>query len=159
MTEGKQRRYKLAKSSVLKVVPFWQKYYPLDKITEILHTAEEFLQGRISHAQAYESFLENQSFADNLDGGKNWERVNSHIVCYAALDALFTALYDERYDPQNIDPLRPNDSIDAFDFDAPLSASLVYAEGGVWDKVSNPIKRREFWLWWLKDAVIDAASD
>ena len=43
--------------------------------------------------------------------------------------------------------------IDPDDMDASFFAASVYANGAVWNLESGPLLRREFWEWWLKQAV------
>jgi len=37
--------------------------------------------------------------------------------------------------------------------DSSFFAAAAYAGGAVWDSDSDSLKRREFWEWWLNEAV------
>jgi hypothetical protein len=160
VTLGQIRRHELAKIAVRKVLPFWQKHFPVGKIEEILAKGDDVLAGRLSRSAARKLFEEYQACDESLMSGpeSTADAANALLVCAAATGALYVALWDERFSSWEIDSSLPNNSIDAFDFDTALTASIVYANGGPWDKSADPIKRRDFWLWWLKEAVPAAAA-
>jgi len=160
VTLGQIRRYELAKLSVRKVLPLWQKHFPAGKIEEMLARGDEVLAGRLARAAARKLYEDYQTYEQELLSGPEVgaEAANAMAVCAAAIGAFYVALWDERFSSWEIDPKLPNNSLDPFDFDAALTASIVYAEGGPWDKGSDPIKRRDFWLWWLKEAVPAATA-
>jgi len=160
VTLGQIRRYELAKITVRKVLPFWQKYFSAEKIEEILVKGDDVLAGRLSRADARKLYEKYQACDEDLLSGpeSTEDAANAVLVCSAATGALYVALWDERFNSWELDPKLPNNSIDPFEFDAALTASIVYANGGPWDRGSDPIKRRDFWLWWLKEAVPAAAA-
>lgn len=83
-----------------------------------------------------------------------YEREDSIAVCagLAAYSACRTAVYDEDFEPDNVDDLT-DDDLEPYDWDAGYLAALVYAGGGKWNEESNATQRRQFWEWYLKEAV------
>jgi hypothetical protein len=159
VTLGQIRRYILAKIAVRKVLPFWQKQFPAEKIEEILAKGDQVLTGRLSRADARKLYEDYQTYEHGLlSDPDSTADANAIAVCTAAIGAFYVALWDERFSSWEIDPKLPNSSIDPFDFDAVLTASIICANGGPWDKGCDPVKRRDFWLWWLKEAVPAAAK-
>jgi hypothetical protein len=47
---------------------------------------------------------------------------------------------------------------DPLDWDASFNAAVAWAGGATWEPVGNPIMRREFWTWFLTEAVPAAAE-
>ena len=74
----------------------------------------------------------------------------------AAIAAVKTAGLDENFDPEHINLLLTDQENPDHDIDASWIASAVWAGGPVWEKQSDPTKRREFWTWWLDKAVPNA---
>ena len=160
VTLGQIRRYGLAKIAVRKVLPLWKAHFPADKIEEMLAKGDDVLAGRLPRAHARKLYEDYQTYEQEMMSGPEVgaEAANALAVCAAAIAAYYVALWDERFSSWEIDATLPNNSIDPFDFDAALTAAIVYANGGPWDRGSDKIKRREFWLWWLKEAVPAAAA-
>ena len=72
------------------------------------------------------------------------------------MQTLTTALRDEVFDRNQID-LEANDSeIDPDEHDSGFCSAAAYSNGPVWAKDSDSGRRKEFWDWWLTDAVLAA---
>jgi len=159
VTLGQRRRYALAKTAVRKVLPAWEKHFPAAKIEEMLAKGDDVLAGRLPRTEARKLHEEYQAYEHGLLSDPDSPAdANAIAVCTAAVAAFYVALWDERFNSWEIDARLPNNSLDPFDFDAALTAAIIAANGGPWDRESNKIKRREFWLWWLKEAVPAAAG-
>ena len=74
-------------------------------------------------------------------------------VGYSALEALSVAVQDEAFDERAVDLASSDADLDADEIDAALSASVAYANGAILYPGSDHVRRREFWEWWLKEAV------
>ncbi len=76
----------------------------------------------------------------------------------AAVASLDTAIFDENFDPDEID-FNLTDNRDTEANDVAFFAACAYANGAVWETISgksDSAKRLEFWSWWLNVAVPSA---
>ncbi|RUT04272.1 hypothetical protein DSM106972_045000 [Dulcicalothrix desertica PCC 7102] len=155
---GHRRRAMLALKTVRHVLPIWNKKFPYDdRPGYILNLAEKTLAGTISVEVA-----ENESerlWREMQQLGYGGHGMVFTVGC-AAVAALDTAIDDETFDPDDID-FNLTDNEDTEGNDSSFFAACAYADGAVWKTVSgeqNPIKRLEFWNWWLTQAVPAAWS-
>lgn len=75
---------------------------------------------------------------------------------FSAVQALRTCIEDELFPLTGVDENLRDNQVDAEDMDASAFASAAYAGGPVWDTSSDPLRRLQFWEWWLSEAVADA---
>lgn len=153
---GYLRRIRLAKTSIVFVLPAWNNVWPQDNTIEyILHQIEMVSQSRktiderkIAHEieQLWEQVTELTNNTRNIAG----------VVGMAAVSAYSLALWDGFSESDDIDYQRP-DSSDFMLNDVHFYASTVYADGPPYPialaSKPNNIKRREFWIWWLREAI------
>ena len=71
--------------------------------------------------------------------------------------ALFCALYDETFDPNDLDLDARDEDAQPEERDSSFLAAFACSGGAPWDPKSNREARRIFWLWWLAEAVPAAA--
>jgi hypothetical protein len=145
-TVGARRRLLLAILSARKVLPLWEKVEPYDKTPhQCLAKAERSMFEDIETLQddyiAAISILDNLPYEPTLMAG------------YSAVKTLATAIWDERFNVNEIDYSLTNEDLDPDYTDSALFASCAYADGSIWEEGSNPNKRRRFWEWWLIEAV------
>lgn len=80
----------------------------------------------------------------------------AQMALQAALDAVENALGHPRFEFDGVDEIiteqTTEDNIDPWSSDAARDAAAAYA-GPVWEPSSDREKRREFWTWWLREAV------
>lgn len=153
---GYLRRIRLAKASILFVLPVWNHVWPQDnRIEYILQQIDVVSQSRktidehkISHEieQLWAEITELTNDTRNIAG----------VVGMAAVSAYSLALWDGFNESGDIDYQR-SDSSDFMLNDVHFYASTVYAEGPPYPiaLASNPnnTKRRQFWTWWLQEAL------
>lgn len=146
---GRKRRLLLAILSAKHVLPLWEKLRPDDNLPHrCLAKAEQSLFDRIEALE--DDYMAAIQIIDDLE----YEPVIAAGHC--AVETLSTTLWDERFDPTNIDYSLTNEDLDP-DYDDPaLIASYAYANGSIWEESSNDHKRLEFWEWWLTEAVLKA---
>ena len=72
-------------------------------------------------------------------------------VAFAACCALSTAAHDKSY--VGLPPDTDDDDLDSDDWDASFMAAMASAGGEVGDPAASDERRRQFWLWYLRDAV------
>jgi hypothetical protein len=81
------------------------------------------------------------------------EHFASIYVGFAAANTVTTALNDERFHPLNIEDHLLDDDLDPYQWDASFYAAGAYAGGFTWEEGSSVVRRREFWEWYLDEAV------
>lgn len=147
-----QRRTVLAFLTVRHVLPLWEQARPYDKTPhEILSQVEQILEGTgdrksvQKEAGAYWTYMDNLAFES--------EEQSYLDIGYAAVGALYTACGDEEFDATAIDYSLTDEDVDAYEHDAVFAAAADYAGGATWQPESDAGKRREFWHWWLKEAL------
>jgi hypothetical protein len=143
----KKRTY-LALQAFKKVLPFWVKKWPKDRLAlNIFLEIEQFLDGKIQikdfRAQELMTEMDNKGV---VDGAECFEI----MVGYCGVAAMQVAIFDEDFDEDNIDVLQ-KEPFDAFDFDTAFIAEKVYSKGETDNRA-----RKEFWQWYLNQAVISA---
>lgn len=153
---GYSRRAALALAAARHVLPLWELKYPQDRTPHwALDLAEEVRVGRLDKGeaqarwqQAWDHMVElSYSDADDQRGA---------AAGFSAALALRTCLEDEVLPQSEVDEGLRDNRIDAEDMDASMFAAAAYAGGPSWDASPDPVRRLQFWGWWLFDAVPDA---
>lgn len=149
---GLSRRTKLATLCAQKVTGLWDEVWPGNTgPSQMLSTAEAYLRDSLDFDSAWKR---KNSFWGDLDNllceGNHLTVVN---VGFAAANVVTTSLVDERFDPQNLEEDILDDALDPYEWDAGFYASAAYSEGFSREEQSNRSRRREFWEWYLIEAV------
>jgi hypothetical protein len=150
--EGRAARARLARETVRHVLPLWQAQRAGDSDPErLVDMVEPVLAGSIDEAEVREA------------AGKLWGHVDNMIVTlgpesplhvgYAASKALLAAMFDEPLDAVDANPDRTDEGRDPRQLDTAFIASAAAADGSPWMPESDPVRRREFWDWWLGAAA------
>jgi hypothetical protein len=148
---GKKRRLFLAIFSAKYVLPLWEKIRPNDKTPHrLLAKAEQSLLEKV--VSLHDDYMAGMYIMEGL------EYEPAIMVGYSAVKTLSVAMWDERFDPTNIDYNLTNADLDSDYTDVALLASCAYADGSIWEEGSSKEKRLEFWKWWLTKAVPAAWS-
>ena len=148
-----RQRIELAVAGVRHVLPLWQERYSDSDIpTVALAAIDAITQG------------ESDDASDTFD--ELWEAV-MHLalerpfpevaVGFAAVQALSTAMYDQPFDADDLDPER-EDGDDPESFDSAYYAAVAAAHGQPGVPGSDSQLRLEFWKWWLTDGIAAAKS-
>lgn len=148
-----RQRIALAVAGVRHVLPLWQERYSDSDIpTVALAAIDAITQG------------ESDDASDTFD--ELWEAV-MHLalerpfpevaVGFAAVQALATAMYDQPFDADDLDPER-EDGDDPESFDSAYYAAIAAAHGQPAVPGSDSQLRLEFWKWWLTDGIAAAKS-
>ena len=148
-----RQRIELAVAGVRHVLPLWQERYSDSDIpTVALAAIDAITQG------------ESDDASDTFD--ELWEAV-MHLalerpfpevaVGFAAVQALSTAMYDQPFDADDLDPER-EDGDDPESFDSAYYAAIAAAHGQPAVPGSDSQLRLEFWKWWLNDGIAAAKS-
>jgi hypothetical protein len=146
---GLTRRGALAISCSRHVLPIWENALRDDRRP---HDALEAAQRRLEGAADFDSAERIRgalwTYCDGLFG-----RVPDRCVYvgYSAALSVATALHDELFELDDLDSELDRD-LDPYQWDASFYASAACAGFG-WEPDSDPVKRREFWQWYLATAV------
>lgn len=154
---GWKRRVHLAILSAQHVQPFWEAALPGDDgVTHMVQLAQTVVEGRISALDANQQMGDFWTLADNCRYQLRRRAGNSSPACagHAAAAAVAVALADK----QGVDCISDQDdeSSNYYDWDVSYFAAIAYANGGLSNQSSDIEKRREFWQWYLQEAVPDA---
>ena len=148
---GWRRRTRLAILCVQHSLPLWQSDFPKDDRPEqMLATAEKLLKSEQSSEDALKQ--QNTFFAELGDVPD--EQLPSACTGYASVQAVTVAAVDQ---DENNDELDETDQdLDAYIWDSSYYASMAAANGDSSVPDSSISRRRDFWRWWLDQAVPQA---
>lgn len=164
---GWRRRVRLGLLTVQHLLPLWQTEYSQDQGPQrMLLLAEQVVSGRINSKteRAAASSESDDYWAAVSDLGVTEEGstpldVLPFCVGAAAARVVRTALTDYQIalflDPDG-DKTETDTDRDAWSWDESYLASMACAGGSAWAVSSSPQRRREFWRWWLTEAVPQA---
>jgi hypothetical protein len=152
---GHVRRAKLSISCAERVLSIWNRVFCDEKGPEhILQSTQSYLQGEIDESELRAHIGSLWTALDNLMyEGDFLIEINAG---YAAASAASTAISDDKYDEANIDDSTLDEDLDPYEWDAGYFASIAYAGGPPGADSSDSDKRREFWSWYLNNAVPNA---
>lgn len=149
---GQRRRVRLAMLCTQKVLQLWEAALPENRLPhKLLTTAREYLEGKVEYALAWErkneawAFLESLLYTDQIKAAMG--------AGFAAAATLAVAVYDENFDPDDIGDSDTDRAADLYDWDAALFASLAYSRESYVDEPLSRLLRKDFWEWYLKEAV------
>ena len=154
---GHKRRATLAILVARYVLPIWDAIWSDDDTPHrLITTAEQVLNRTIDvkTARYYRdevwTKLENLASEPEHQKPEYQKAINAG---FAAINALSSALYDEEFDPDNINYNLTDADVDSYESDSSFWAAAAYSNGSIWEPNSDTTKRRKFWEWWLTEAV------
>lgn len=151
---GWRRRVDLASESVRFVLPLWNAHWPDDDTPRwLLSAAHQVLLGTLNRLEAEQ--IRQRWFDVPLPENASRDQQIAWEVLHAADQVLAAALWDERFDPGDVDLAVTDLDVNPDELDASYFAAFAYSGGGIWEKKSNSSRRR-FWEWWLTIAVPNA---
>jgi hypothetical protein len=151
LTPAHRQRIELAVAGVRRVLPLWQKRYPDSDIPNVaLSAIDEIVKDE--EADHSETFDQLWGAAMHLSVEDPSVEV---AVGFAAVQALGTAIYDEFFNAEELDP-ELEDGDDPETHDSAYWAAVAAANGQPANPESSPEQRLEFWKWWLTDAIESA---
>ena len=139
------------------VLPIWQEALPEDALTtQVFALAEDLILGRSERMGGAAALRRIWAQLEGPAAEAEWQ---AHDRACNARQAAVQGL------GWLVDPWPPCrlmsedetdwDLLDPICSDAAMWAANAYA-GAVYDWVSDPVKRRRFWAWWLHDAIAAA---
>ena len=148
---GRRRRGALAILCGRYVLPIWEAACPNDRRPhDILQAAHLYLQhqGNEPTLRAMKGRLE--THVDNLLS--RTEHASDAYAAASAARAASTALHDETFGEGTGEEDTDVD-LDPYQWDASFYASMAVSKGAPWDKNTSGGRRRQFWRWYLEQAV------
>lgn len=136
------------------VLPIWQQTWPTDYLPQfMLATAKQVLTGTVSPTQAKQIAGDAWQQLEQL-GSAPHTAASSHAfhAGQAAVETLFAVLGRPPFDGVLVEEYDTDADLDPWSSDPALWAVTAYA-GGAWEQTSDANKRREFWEWWLTEAI------
>ena len=150
---GWQRRTRLAILCAQYVLPIWHSIHPdNDGPEQMIALAEKLLQGDIERKAARRVRDKFDSEVDEL-----LDEDREFAASYAgdtAVNAAVTAQVDE--DISDYDEYEVDSDLQPDAWDAGYTAALAYAGGASWEQNASVERRREFWKWYVNEAVLQA---
>lgn len=156
---GHRKRTLLTIKTTQHVLPLWKSAFPNNDTPDLLlEKARQVLSGKYSREVAFQEVGEAWSYMDSFLFGLTETDQAVAIVGYASVKAVAIAVEDEPIDAAYVNLDLTDEEIDAYDHDGAFEACLAYAGGPPWRPESSSDKRREFWEWWLLEAVPSIAG-
>ncbi len=149
-----------------RVLPHWQAIFPEEKTPDrVLALARELLDGRTDLDAAFD-YADHARFAvgyavDNMDLDRGEYDFQADFAGQTALKALEYVLYLQCFTRKiplhGYHELEPTDLLDpwtaAIQTALQAQAGLERDEYGEWSGKFDPGRCREFWQWWLSEAI------
>lgn len=154
---GLKKRTVLAKLTIEKVLPVWESTFPDDNTPgKILNEVRQILDGSLSFSSedASEHIRDFWEWIEDIEAPD--DQLTALDVGFGLVKLITTALFDELFNTEDIDYDCTDADVDSYDADCSYYAAAAYSNGTVWDEDSDDSKRKEFWEWWLKEAVPEA---
>lgn len=156
LTQGLLVRTKLAILCVNKVMPIWNSVLADDTTpVTILENIRDYIAGKQTWDYLWEIPNSYCTVLDNYIINNNYD--NAIYVGYASVNALYVVLNDEDFDEDNEELL--DSDLDPYTWDTAFYSALAYSESELYDKETKIQKRREFWLWYLNEAIAKALQN
>ncbi len=138
-----------------KVLPIWFECFPnentpvllLDKAVKQLHEGE-YVEGQTELMGNVKTYLDNK-----FDLGEDvYKAIYVGFACWASAGNVFYG-FEPPSEAKSELELEPEE------WSAAFYSSLAFSGGAVWEEgVGDSGKRREFWLWYLKEAIPDTVA-
>ena len=157
---GHQKRTLLAIKTVQHVLPLWERFFPENETPSLLLAqAHKVLKKEYSIEQAIKDVGEAWTYMDSFRVHLTRPAQAVAFVGCAAVVALTIAVEDEPIDAPHVKLDLTDADVDAYEGDGAFEACLAYTGGPPWHPESSAEKRREFWEWWLLQAVPSVAGE
>jgi hypothetical protein len=154
-----KKRVFLALQTIKHSLSLWEEKYTEDRMPyQIIDHIEKILQGTLvlENEEGLELYNHYWGYFDSKLSENPGNATSSQIsIGYAAALCFYVAFFDEDFDANYIDD-NLEDAEDPYEMDVAQIVAIAYADGGTGDPDSNKEKRKEFWHWWLNEAVLQA---
>lgn len=152
---GRHARATLAIMCVEKAISIWEDVFPLDRMPhELCSSIRCYMSGQQSAKELQDRMGHAWTHGDNLA-----EQIASPAVyvIYAASQAASVALFDEHMAVSS-DELHDDEIFDPYTQDCAYYIAAAVANGTPEEAASDPVLRRQFWEWYLHEAIPKACG-
>jgi len=136
-------------AAIRRVLPAWTAFHPATRPLELLELIEAYLGGKAERGTLEQAADALQAIVEELDAHEDPLREQADIVGWGVVRAAWSAMDPGDEAAMDQDP---------WEWTASFTASMVAAGGPVWDDRGDRDRRRDFWRWWLRDAVPSALA-
>jgi hypothetical protein len=157
-------RVRLALLSARKVQHVWQEEQPGDtQVQRLISLAQKVLRDEVlpevGRAQAEDASDRVAALAvESEEPGKTKVSIRAQSAMLAAIEALFEASGTYTFCTAYNHEGETDVDLDPWSSDAALYAAVALS-GAVWNVAQDHDKRREFWEWWLLEAIPSLYSE
>lgn len=153
-------RINLALLCVEKVIPTWSSVLSHDTMpSEILKCITEYLSGNQERSFLMgitdEFWTQIDTYLNDGDYSDHDNYDNAIYAGFTLIKASYVVLNDEKFHEDNDETVFDED-LDAYTWDTSYFASLAYCESELFDETTKVQKRKEFWKWYLDEAISKA---
>jgi hypothetical protein len=149
---GYRRRVKLATLCTQKIIKLWEDALPDNRLPhKLLSWARECVEGKLDPEAVRDkqneawAILESLLYSDQIKWAMG--------AGFAAAATVGVALSDENFDAEADESNDGDRAVDLYDWDAAIFASLAYSREAYVDEPMSRLLRKDFWEWYLKEAV------
>lgn len=153
-SKAREVRARLEIMTARKTLPFWQEVWPENKLPhDLLQCATEVLEG-VSRAELVTPKVSAAWLELEEIGAQSLGEVESQafFAGQAALEAALHAIGEDRWKGIELSKEDEDADLDPWSSDTASWAAAAWA-GPFWEGKSDANRRREFWLWWLSEAI------
>ena len=150
--EGRCARARLSIAAASRVLPIWERLWPSNRLPHhLLDLADQVCRGEVDRGAITALRDRAETELDDI----SWASFNKSAVGagYAALRALDVARRDEPSDLSRPDSAVRDEDLEPHQRDSAYLAAAADAGGSPWEPQSSADRRRDYWNWWLTEAV------
>lgn len=149
--DAHRRRFNLALRCITYVLPIWKNTYPDDEgVNRMLALAQKALENKVEKESAKKTAYNYWSEVDSLEA-ETENQLRAASVGYASINVVYVAVRDEIFNENMEDDFDE----DPFIWDTSFHSFLAYTGFGG-ENPEGIEKNREFWRWYLDEAVPEA---
>jgi hypothetical protein len=153
-TTGDLRRAELALIAAADVIHIWNSTFDNPTFDSLLEMCFKYLSNR---SVAQEIDKRRRELTEHLQDLEFEEgQISALFAAESVLAAATLVLGSRTFDPYAIEPTTQDVELDSDRWDSAYFAAAAYAGGLLGDPQSSASKRKEFWQWYLTDAVPEA---
>lgn len=149
---GYYRRFALACATAEKVLPLWEGRFPDDhRPRQLLALAKSYARGEATREELEKQYTELEA---RITAMTDEEGGSEQYAGLTAVKVSYVALIDECFSEFDSDD--EDEDLDVWSWSPAYTASVAYAGVASSPPELDINRRREFWQWWLGEAVPEA---
>jgi hypothetical protein len=154
--EGRCARARLSIAAARRVLPIWERLWPFNRLPhDLLDLTDQVCRGDVDPHSLTALRDRAETELDDISWGSSTKSAVG--AGYAALRALDVARGDEPCDLPRPDSAVRDEDLQPRQRDSAYLAAAAAAGGAPWEPRSSADRRRDYWNWWLAEAVPSVA--